>query len=275
MDRVGYVIITFFSNNSPFQIIIFMLTIRKEQFRVFEVIKPAIFIPIMIKRLAEKFPSLTQLIGQEGLTNIIEQGISKSKNYGIELAYETSVIIEMSVLFGHAFDTDPLLNWAGEILNNPSLGSREKIESLKSLSLEYLNHTIPEDEIYPVPQYNKILNKSYEDLVVEFKNASQPEFLDYLKKFWREKFNQVKPGKLDLLFEMYLPKAEEHAFISIETINYYFLLMYLLGHQFDTDPQFPWIKDLLNDPQFDEEFYKASSLHYTVQVMLRELLEAA
>ncbi|CAN5609805.1 hypothetical protein BH10BAC3_BH10BAC3_34970 [soil metagenome] len=250
-----------------------MLTIRRAQFKAFEVVKPVIFIPIMIKRLAEKFPALAQLIGEEGLIKIIEAGIIKSKQYGIEIAYETGVFIEMSVFFGSAFDTDPLLKWAGEILKSKLSSPGEKIISLASEAMEFMNRTIADEMIYPVPQFNKIINTSFQELVIAFEHASQSEFSNFLKKCWPEKFNLLKPEDLDLLFSLSSGRADDYNFKSNEAKYYYTLLMFLLGHRFDMDPQYPWIVELLNDPQYDEEFYKASSLHFTVQHLFRELME--
>ncbi len=250
-----------------------MLTIRKAQFQAFEIVNPAIFAPIMIKRLVEKFPCLAQLIGEEGLTKIIEQGIAKSKNYGFEIAYQTGVIIEMSVFFGSSFDSDPLLQWASEILKTKLSSPSEKVDALKSAAMEFLTKTMADEMIYPAPQFSKIIHSSFEELAVVFEHASQSEFTDFLKKFWPEKFNLLSPGDLDLFFETNASKADEYNLSGNKAKYYYFLLMFLLGHRFDTDPQYPWIINLLNDPQYDEEFYKVSSLHFTVQKLFRELME--
>ncbi|HEY8086268.1 MAG TPA: hypothetical protein VIF09_00435, partial [Polyangiaceae bacterium] len=49
-----------------------------------------------------------------------------------------------------------------------------------------------------------------------------------------------------------MTRAAEHGFKTEALVSRYVSLMFMLGVDFDRDPQIPWVRELLDDPGFDE-----------------------
>lgn len=108
-----------------------MLTIRKEQYAVFQKVACEDFENRMVSHIEGFFPRCTAQLGEPGVRDFIRYGIQRSASYNFQLEPDVCNYIDLMVVFGRDFDRDPALPWASSILNDPELpGPSAKVYEL-------------------------------------------------------------------------------------------------------------------------------------------------
>ena len=108
-----------------------MLKIRPEQMEIFKQIEIKNFENRMVKHLRSTFPSQTKMSNDDKLLELIRVGIDRSLKYGITMEWDIRRYLECSVLYGWDFDESPKTKWATDILNDPNLDAREKMDKIE------------------------------------------------------------------------------------------------------------------------------------------------
>ena len=97
-----------------------MLVIRKEQTDVFEEYALQNFEDEMVVHIKDFSPTLCKVIGDDQVRVAVGKAINRSGNYEFTCRGPIRLFVEMTLLFGHAFDTDSQYPWAPEILHASS-----------------------------------------------------------------------------------------------------------------------------------------------------------
>jgi hypothetical protein len=95
-----------------------MFTLRKEHMDALAQATLDRFAADMYTHLKEAFPASCESMGEAGVQEQIQYGISKAKSYEIEMHRDICRYIDLMFTFGRDFDTDPKVEWAGRILND-------------------------------------------------------------------------------------------------------------------------------------------------------------
>lgn len=117
-----------------------MLTIRKEQFAVFQKVASQNFEDRMLSHIKKCFGKQMEELGQPRMRELIRYGIQRSASYRIRRQRDICIFVDIMILFGRDFDQDPALPWASGILHDKSLpGPAAKIIELQKAALECKN----------------------------------------------------------------------------------------------------------------------------------------
>ena len=109
-----------------------MLTIRKEQFAVFQQAASESFQDRMLSHINEFFPQSLEQHGELDIRELIAYGIQRAATYNFQLEPDVCNYIDLMIVFGRDFDRDPALAWASAILNDPALqGPSAKVAELQ------------------------------------------------------------------------------------------------------------------------------------------------
>lgn len=109
-----------------------MLTIRKEQFAVFQKVAVEDFENRMLDHIKQFFPDRLEQPGEAAMRGLIRYGIQRAASYDIEEQPDVCQFIDFMIVFGRDFDRDPALPWASSILNNAEIpGPSAKIYELQ------------------------------------------------------------------------------------------------------------------------------------------------
>ena len=69
-------------------------------------------------------------MNEKDLESFVQQGISNSKNYGLENEDDLKLYIECMIILSPNFDQDQRFPWAKEILTNEDLDGEAKMASI-------------------------------------------------------------------------------------------------------------------------------------------------
>jgi hypothetical protein len=98
-----------------------MLKIRKEQREALGKVMLDQFAGEMVGHLRKFFPAQCDSLGEAGLDEFIQYGISRAASYEIKKHRDICRFVDMMFVFGRDFDTNPKVPWASRILNDPAI----------------------------------------------------------------------------------------------------------------------------------------------------------
>jgi hypothetical protein len=130
-----------------------MLTIRKEQMKVFGRVTMQEFEKDMVLHLMHFFPDESAAMGDKALRAHIRHAIARAKEYSVTSERDLCKYLNLTMVYGRDFDTDPNLEWMKDFLADPEVPNpgermaRLHAEALYRLELEEENRkTIEEFE---------------------------------------------------------------------------------------------------------------------------------
>ena len=113
-----------------------MLVIHKEQMEIFQQVALQRFEDEMVIHSQDFSPKLSKVINEESLRLAVRAAMIRSASYGFSNRGSMRLFIEMTFLFGSAFDTDPQYHWATHILRDSS-PQMQRAERLYVKILDY------------------------------------------------------------------------------------------------------------------------------------------
>jgi hypothetical protein len=97
------------------------------------------FVDRMVAHIAEFFPSRFQELGEQAVREWIEDGIQRASQYRIRSERDVCKFIDIMIVFGRNFDTDPQCPWAPPILKaeptDPSMKTERLLESARQQAI--------------------------------------------------------------------------------------------------------------------------------------------
>lgn len=117
-----------------------MLTIRREQMKVFRKQRYERFLDRLARHARRFFPEQTNDLDGEALRRVCRSLVLRGSRYGFETERDLCKFLNVAFVFGEEFDEDPHLPWTRPYLEDDTAGPTLKISRLY---LEALKH---EDE---------------------------------------------------------------------------------------------------------------------------------
>ncbi len=116
-----------------------MLTIRKEQIQAFSRVAMKEFEKDMLQHLEQFFPDECATLGGKALREYIQNAIVRAKEYGLTSERDLCKYLNLTMVYGRDFDTDPELEWMRDFLTDPDvLDPGERMSRLYAESLHRL-----------------------------------------------------------------------------------------------------------------------------------------
>jgi hypothetical protein len=115
-----------------------MLIIRDQQMRAFEL---SLFEDWLVGHLQRHFPDKCLEMDATKINDFIAIGLQKARSHGFYEEPHICHYIDLMMVFGQDFDSNPQLPWVGNILHNPSsiTAPDQRVEMLHEAACEYLD----------------------------------------------------------------------------------------------------------------------------------------
>ena len=107
-----------------------MLTIRPQQSDALHQDLRRRFVERMVGHVREYFPQQFGKLGEPAVREWIEDGIGRAGGYGIVAERDVCKFIDIMIVFGREFDTDPACPWAKPILTAQPTDPTSRMEVL-------------------------------------------------------------------------------------------------------------------------------------------------
>ncbi|HIJ70408.1 MAG TPA: hypothetical protein HPP87_03490 [Planctomycetes bacterium] len=251
-----------------------MLKIRKEQYEELAKVALKQFENTMVEHIQAHFPKPAQISGEKAVRTTIQYGFERSKTYGFKTEHEVCLYIDLMIILGSGFDTEPQLPWISQLLKSEDFSNAsKKIEALYDKVLEYLDRVVGKDEVLPVKAMRKFQQYSTAQLDHKFKNNLVQDAIDFFRIIWPDKCQCIGNAALVQMFKEGNKLAKEHGISVSSGIGIYSTFMFILGHQFARDPMYPWACDILDDSSIIGPTEKINRLHAKTIEILKKSLE--
>lgn len=199
----------------------------------------------MMHHLRQFAARYAEAMGPVKLRQFIRDGLQRTTAYGIKERGAVRLYLELMMMFGHDFDTDPLLPWGHEVLTNPQFSDEQvKADFLFHSATDYLQQIMGPDGACFQSAIKLGLSSQLHDL---------PREGPFFEERMAEYFQRLYPERVELAgahaLKMLATRSREAAGLYLpfrdEVPGLLMSLAFSLGHGFERDPRFPWVQSIL------------------------------
>lgn len=214
----------------------------------------------LVRHVRDNFPLSFSMLGEDGARAIGRSAIERASAHGLNSERSVFMYLSLMLMLGSEFDTDPQLPWAAEILGDMEPGEVGRIDALYDKALDYLAQVAGPDAKYMLAALERLQREPLEGVPA----PSGPEFyahvLARLSIIYPEKCRYVGELSLRRMVGRAIERAASHGITDGRGVAIYVGLMFMLGGGFDSDPQLPWVADVLNSKEVEGGEGKAERL---------------
>jgi hypothetical protein len=247
-----------------------MLKIRKDQMAVMDQLALKHFEDQTAEELKQSFPKHARLLGEEKLRQRVREGFARARVYGLSSQNGLRLFVELTFLLGNAFDTDPQVSWAAQILSDSAAEEATRVERLYQKTTDYLQSVCGPNGEHIHAALAKVRGEALEGFPQSGLGAFQDFMLRRFLLLYPEKCRHVGEPALRRLIESGLQPARSYGLVTERGVTLLLALMFLLGSGFHQDSQFAFAAKVLadaslTDPNQKAERLKAEALAYLEQ----------
>lgn len=218
-----------------------MIIIREAQIEALRLSTLRAFEDEMVEHLARFSPPLFKAVGPEQLREVIRSGMKRAAGYGITLRGPVRLYLELMLLFGSQFDTDPQYPWAAEVLKGQEIPSQmQRAERLYRKTVEYRERVGGPDDAYTLQALARIPGVAQQELAIAPANLVK-DLRAEIAHIYPEKTAYLGEKGLTALIDEGIATAESFGFSSVRAVTLSVVLMFAFGHGCFEDPLYPWI----------------------------------
>jgi len=249
-----------------------MIVIRNEQMDVFRDAALRSFENEMVEHLAGFSPPLFKAVGEEQMRKAVRLGMERADGHGFTYRGPVRLYLELMLLFGTYFDTDPQYPWATEILiNRDSIPQMQRAEHLYDLTMDYRAKVAGPEDAYTLKALRSIAAFARQPLTLssdDFVSA----MLHEIALIYPEKAAYVGDQNLSALIRKAVDGARIQRFSTTRGMALVVVLMIVFGHGCGADPLYPWIARTLRDEAITDPETRAKRLEKKALTWLEHVL---
>jgi hypothetical protein len=248
------------------------MRIRQEQVDALNQAPMRVFEDDMVVHLAEFSPPLFNAVKEEQLRKAIHFGISRADEYGFTFRGPIEFYLELMLLFGSHFDTDPQYPWASEILKQEDGEPQmERAQLIYEKTREYREKVAGPRDKYTLKALRSISEMAQKPLPITAENFA-PAMLSQMAQVYPQKTDYVGADQLNELIDEGLAAAQRYGFSSDRARALPVVLMFAFGHGCFDDPLYPWIAKTVNDGAITDPEARAKRLEKKALTWLDHVL---
>lgn len=251
-----------------------MLTIRAEQMGVLDQAARKRFEDEMVAHLKGFTPEHSEVLGEPGVRRLIGFAVERAGGHGFRLRGPIRFYLELILMIGSDFDTDPQFPWAAEALGAADTSDElERADRLHALALQYVDAVGGPDFSHA----RAALRRAADEPLADAPPADAPGYEDHvlgrMRSIYPEKYEYVSAAGLRPLIPRGKQLARAHGVTGDRGAMIFIGLMFALGHGFAADPQFPWIEATLGNPAITDPETRADRVLSKARTYLDHVLK--
>jgi len=250
-----------------------MLVIRKKQIEALAAAATGGFETELVYHIKTFAPRHSEVVGVEAIRKTVRRGMERARAYGFTNRGPSRFFVELMVMFGSQFDTDPLLPWAEGVLNNESIKDQmERADMLHEAMHEFLNEVSGPEKKHLFDSMRRLNRLRLEDYLSPGGNF-ESEIKAGLKFIYPQKCKYAGEDALNELIGRGKESALTYSISSPHGAALLIVLMFALGHGIMRDPLYPWIWRTLEDESVADPDEKAKRLQVKIKIYLDQTLK--
>jgi len=219
--------------------------------------------------IEEFFPTYHQTLDDQTLNNLISHSFKKSQKYGFESKRNAMLFLNLSIMLGADFDTDPQLPWVANTLADEEIENLdEKLDTLHERTLLFLDRIWGEENEFLQQAVNECSLIKFDSLEQKMRSANEEQVLHDLYNIHPEKFQASGLPHMKAMLALGASEAIKYGINNRTGLFIFLTMMLMFGSGFHTDPQYPWAQKALlkkDEAPKAETLYKAG-VEYLEQI---------
>jgi hypothetical protein len=251
-----------------------MLTIRAAQMAVLADDVVAKFDESLAEHLRHFATRETQVLGRDGLRSVVRLGRKRAAQCEFTDRESLRLYVELMVLLGSGFATDPQYPWAAAAL---ALGGEprnqwQRASALQVSAVEYAHTVLGAKREFVLAALERLVGYRLRDFLGT--KLFPESLIQQLRVIFPEKWAYVGRDRLRTLMQSARKMAEQYALLAEEAVALFTVLLFFLGHEVDRDPTAPWVEATLREAALMEPLARIEQLESRTWAELRAVLVA-
>lgn len=183
----------------------------------------------MVWHVREEFPDRIVGMPEDSVREQVRWGMRRAEGYGFTNRGPVGFFIELMFLLGPEFDSDPRYPWARDILTDKT----DQMDRSDRLHEVLMNHLHGQQS----PRAGKdVTEQEFEDNMVE-----------HLKQVFPIRTEAMGEDVVREVIRIGIGRADGYELDTPGPVCLFIEMSFLSGSGFDTDPQYPWMQQVLAD----------------------------
>ncbi len=252
------------------------MIIRDAQVKVLEQAAVENFVFEMANHCREFSPHLTKTLDDEQLEAAVRQGIKKAESYGFDQRGPVRFYLDLMIVFGSGFDTDPQYPWAKEMLAPvEEIPQMQRSEALHEKTTDYLEKVDGKENAHTLAALQELSDRIKQGLTFR-RDSFDADILTLMKEVHPRKYEETGEEQLRQLIKVGRKKGlTDYGFKKPRPVALMVVLAFAFGYEFDNDPFLPWISRTLGKTEFETPDHKADELERRALIWLNAVLKNA
>ncbi len=226
----------------------------------------------MVAHLAEFSPPLFKVIKEEQMREVVRFGINRADGHGFTLRGTIRLYLELILLYGSHFDTDPQYPWAGAILaDKNSSAEMQRAEKLFDKTLEYQEKVSGPEAVNTRNALSELLVFARKPTTMSPNNFTA-EMQQEMRRIFPQKAEYIGEDGLIKLIQKGDAAAQNYRFPTVRGKVLLTALMFAFGHGCTNDLLYPWIERTLRDEKIVDPAARAERLEKKALTWLEHVL---
>jgi len=190
------------------------------------------------------FPRTHASLQGPELTAAVRSAIDRAISHGFNQQGSVRLYIELSFIFGHRFDIDPLTPWVAPILDRYAKDDPlSAAEALYSVSLKWIEQTHGPGNSHLLAALHTLRAVTQQRI-----GGSEGWRSDTLARVYPQKVEALGAAGMQRFLVEAQARIDPLGLASDEAGSVACLMMFFMGSDCFTDPVFPWLQRLLSTP---------------------------
>jgi hypothetical protein len=219
----------------------------------------------MVEHIQEYAPQQSEIIGETGVREVVKLGMDRAALYNFSNKGPVRFYLELMIMFGSDFDTDPQYPLMAEILNDQNITDQmERSDTLFNKVMEFTETVVGPENSYEKEALRKLTHQRLKDVPM-LEASFDNDVTKWLWGIYPEKCNYIGEPALIELIQYARLEAKNYGINFAPGTTLVALAIFAFGHGCLTDPQYPWIVETLNDTTIVEQDLKIEKLLETMK----------
>jgi hypothetical protein len=181
------------------------------------------------------------------MLHVIQFGIDQAERYGFTCTGPVRLYLDLMLLFGSHFDTDPQYPWAAKILTRSTIDNQmQQADLLHQKTMDYRQKVGGPDDVYTLTALRRIVVFASQPVSL-VADRFMADMLNTLAQLYPQKAAYLGTAAQETLIKKAIGGAQRQGFTTVRATTLIAILMLAFGHGCGIDPLYPWIAKTLNN----------------------------
>ena len=206
----------------------------------------------MVAHVRQYLPRYIKLLGEERLRTLARRALGRASAQGMVTESSATLFLDLMLLLGSDFDSDPQLPFVARVLGDPALGDEiERAAILYREAKQYRAAVAGENSEHMLAALRRLRDFPLTWAAPHSPDEFREQLIWRLRELFPEKAADLGEAGLNHLLRRSFQAAAECGLRSVPAVALVSALMLVAGTGILDDPRFPVVREIISDQAAD------------------------